>query len=64
MLLYVPSPSGGLRLAGVEYVGPVGTTVLGQELEPGGPMGPALHVWVWRVNPDGMFADFNPKLSC
>jgi hypothetical protein len=64
MLLYVPSPSGGLRLAGVEYVGPVGTTVLGQELEPGGPMGPALHVWVWRANPDGMFADFNPKLSC
>lgn len=24
----------------------------------------ALHVWIWRNNPDGMFADFNPKVSC
>ena len=23
-----------------------------------------LHVWVWKHNPDGMFADFNPKVSC
>jgi len=24
----------------------------------------ALHVWAWRTNPNGMFADFNPKVSC
>jgi len=24
----------------------------------------ALHVWLWRENPNGLFADFNPKVSC
>lgn len=24
----------------------------------------ALHAWVWKNNPDGMFADFNPNVSC
>jgi hypothetical protein len=23
-----------------------------------------LHVWAWQNNPDGMFADFNPHVSC
>ena len=23
-----------------------------------------LHVWVWRNNPSGLFADFNPKIRC
>lgn len=23
-----------------------------------------LHVWAWQGNPNGMFADFNPKVSC
>ena len=23
-----------------------------------------LHVWLWRNNPSGLFADFNPKTSC
>jgi hypothetical protein len=23
-----------------------------------------LHVWAWRFNPDGTFADWNPKVSC
>jgi hypothetical protein len=23
-----------------------------------------LHVWLWRDNPAGMFADWNPKVSC
>lgn len=23
-----------------------------------------LHVWIWRNNPAGMFAPFNPKVSC
>lgn len=23
-----------------------------------------LHVWVWQANPDGMFAPFNPNVSC
>jgi len=24
----------------------------------------ALHAWVWKHNPDGMFAMWNPKVSC
>ena len=24
----------------------------------------ALHLWLWRDNPNGMFQDFNPKVSC
>jgi hypothetical protein len=23
-----------------------------------------LHVWFWEANPSGMFAPFNPTLSC
>jgi hypothetical protein len=23
-----------------------------------------LHVWAWKHNPNGMFADWNPKVSC
>jgi hypothetical protein len=24
----------------------------------------SLHVWAWRPNPDGVFADWNPRVSC
>jgi hypothetical protein len=24
----------------------------------------ALHIWAWRPNPSGMFAQWNPKVSC
>jgi hypothetical protein len=23
-----------------------------------------IHVWAWRNNPDGSFADWNPRVSC
>jgi len=23
-----------------------------------------LHVWIWRENPSGMFADWNPTVHC
>jgi len=23
-----------------------------------------MHVWAWRENPTGAFADMNPKVSC
>ncbi len=23
-----------------------------------------MHAWVWKPNPAGMFADFNPDVSC
>ncbi len=31
---------------------------------PGAPVHYDLHVWAWSHNPDGMFAEFNPALSC
>jgi hypothetical protein len=66
ILLYVPDTNDELQLAGVEYVSFDTDTpeILGQELKPGGPFPYALHVWVWQNNPAGMFADFNPRLSC
>lgn len=32
--------------------------------EPGMPIHDDLHVWVWAHNPAGMFAQWNPALSC
>ena len=31
---------------------------------PGVPWHYALHVWVWSHNPSGIFADWNPRVSC
>lgn len=31
---------------------------------PGQPVHYDLHVWLWRTNPAGLFAPFNPALSC
>jgi hypothetical protein len=32
--------------------------------EPGQPPHYDLHVWIWKANPSGIFAPFNPKVSC
>jgi hypothetical protein len=32
--------------------------------EPGQPPHYDLHVWVWTANPSGIFAPFNPNVSC
>ena len=32
--------------------------------EPGMPPHYDLHVWVWQANPSGIFAQFNPNVSC
>lgn len=32
--------------------------------EPGMPIHYDLHVWIWKHNPSGMFAQFNPRVSC
>ncbi len=77
LLMYEPGPSGHLRLVGIEYivfiedwearhgVGADPPTLLGQEFHPHSFL-PIykLHVWLWRDNPRGTFADWNPKVSC
>lgn len=58
----------GLRLVAVEYIaagaGADSLTMLGQPLHnlSGTPLY-ILHAWVWSHNPDGMFADYNPKVG-
>lgn len=74
ILLYAPSPSGKLRLVAVEYAVPIEPwdalydyppSVLGQDLHPNPHLGLyVLHAWVWQNNPYGMFADWNPNVSC
>jgi hypothetical protein len=70
VLLYLPDEDGEFRLIGVEYVvpailAPIAPRLYGRDFN----FNPFrdqydLHVWIWRHNPSGMFANFNPKLSC
>lgn len=68
-LVYEPGPD-GYRLVGVEYIVPQASwtgssppSLFGEEFHPVNSLGIwALHAWIWRPNPDGMFADFNPKV--
>jgi hypothetical protein len=67
-LVYEPTPH-GLKLVGVEYIVPTelaaaAPVVLGRPLHEHGVL-PLwiLHAWIWRPNPSGMFADFNPSVG-
>ena len=78
VLVYAPAADGGLKLVAVEWVvrsdksNPAGVSeapsVLGMEMHilvpPPGPAFWLTHAWVWQHNPAGMFADFNPEVSC
>ena len=71
-LMYEPLADGTLELLGVEFITFTGPTVLHGHLFHlvGAPnrygLDPfyELHVWAWRPNPSGTFADFNPAVSC
>jgi hypothetical protein len=63
VLLYEKDASGRFRLTGAEYIGNEGDALFGQTFTPT-PAGPALHVWLWKHNPSGIFADWNPNVSC
>lgn len=73
ILVYAPTPDGGLKLAGVEYVVPYSAwpkekqapRILGQALKQAdGLQLWYLHVWVWEKNAKGVFADWNPAVKC
>jgi hypothetical protein len=40
-----------------------GAELFGQAFVEGGPAGLALHVWLGKHDPSGMFADWNPNVS-
>jgi hypothetical protein len=63
VLLYEKDAAGRYQLTGVEYIGNEGDALFGRTFTPT-PAGPALHVWLWKHNPSGMFADWNPNVSC
>lgn len=74
-LVYVPMPSGDLRLGAVEWIVPAQAwhdeghddppTLLGQDLHLNEELGVyVLHAWVFERNPAGMFEDFNPRVTC
>jgi hypothetical protein len=77
-LMYEPRPDGSLRLLGAEYLvfqqawhdaGNVASpALLGREFSLNTTLLDepfyALHVWVWQHNPSGIFANWNPLVSC
>jgi hypothetical protein len=78
-LLYEPK-DGKLQLTGVEYIvfaeawdanNTTPPVLMGQMFNYVGapnrfriPAFYELHVWAWKSNPDGTFADWNPRVSC
>lgn len=74
VLFYEPQENGRLRLVGVETVVPIAEwdaihdeppSLFGQEFHENVAEGLyGLHMWVWRHNPEGMFAFANPNVSC
>jgi hypothetical protein len=70
-LLYEPGPNGQLNLVAVEYVIPKAAwtqadppTLFGKSFKLNAFNLWALHVWVWENNPSGLYADWNPRVSC
>jgi hypothetical protein len=57
---------GRLRLVAVEWVSTTPGEVLGIPLHLNENLGVwVLHAWIWKHNPDGLLADFNPRVgSC
>ncbi|QNP41690.1 hypothetical protein [Lysobacter solisilvae (ex Woo and Kim 2020)] len=72
LLVYAPTNTGGKRLVAVEYL--VFANALGSNPVPElfgqtfhyNPAVDAwvLHVWLWQGNRNGLFADWNPSISC
>lgn len=71
-VMYEPTPDGTLDLIAVEYITFKGPASLEGHLFNfvGAPnrygLGPfyELHVWAWKPNPAGTYADMNPHVSC
>jgi hypothetical protein len=71
-VMYEPKADGSLELVAVEYITHEGPAALEGQLfsfvgapnRYGLPAFYELHVWAWRGNPTGTFADMNPAVSC
>lgn len=71
-LIYEPASKGRPRLVGAELVVPFALwpseqppRFMDATFQPEDEFGVfGLHVWIWRHNPNGMFAESNPTVSC
>lgn len=71
-LIYEPRKNGREVLVGVEFAmpyplwtNPSPPTFMGAAFQREDEFGVyALHAWVWRHNPEGMFAESNPRVTC
>lgn len=74
IMVFIPQADGSMRLGAVEYAVPIEPwdaqndsppTVMGQTLHPNPVLGLyVLHAWLYENNPAGMYADWNPNVSC
>jgi len=73
LLLYEPEKNGRLELVAVEYIIPY--TAVSRDAAPPVLFGQkflqndvfqlwGLHVWAWKHNPSGLFANWNPQVTC
>ena len=79
-VIYEPQAGGHMRLVGMEYIVPLDAWAgAGQDLNDPNDVPQLLgqrftrhsflpifklHIWLWKTNPAGTFADWNPKVSC
>lgn len=78
LLVYEPRANGKVKLVALEYLvlakdwkGKRKPALFGRTfdtVEPGNryglPKAYALHAWVWKTNPSGVLAPYNPRVSC
>lgn len=73
LLLYEPEKNGELRLVAVEYIIPYtfrprsaeAPELFGQKFKQNDTFQLwGLHAWVWENNPSGIFASWNPRVTC
>jgi hypothetical protein len=73
LLLYEPDRNGRLHLVAVEYIVPYTShgrsaappVLFGQQFKQNDTFQLwGLHVWVWKANPRGIFAPWNPQVTC
>lgn len=72
LLMYEPQADGSMTLVGIDYMIPFDQwtaadppTLLGRPLMRNEELGVwAIHIWTERENPNGLFAAWNPNVSC
>jgi hypothetical protein len=72
VMMYEPLANGEMKLVGVEYVVPLAAwtaatppQLYGQTFQRNEMFQVwALHAWIWKDNPSGVFASWNPNVSC